>query len=90
VYKCLLREDHRLVVFKNRVLGRKVESEGEGTSCRLENYCTLNICVKYYLDDKIKDMRWARHVEGMQREKVVYTGFCLGNLKNVTTWKTYL
>jgi hypothetical protein len=31
-YKCLLREDHRLVVFKNRVLRKTLETEGGGTS----------------------------------------------------------
>jgi hypothetical protein len=28
-------------------------------------------CVKYYLDDEIKDMRWAGHVEEMRREKSI-------------------
>jgi len=57
----LLREDHRLMVFKNRVLRKAVETKGGGTNRRLE-YC---------LDDKIKDMRWAGHVEGMGREQSI-------------------
>jgi hypothetical protein len=55
-------------VFENRVLRKKLETKSGGTSRRLGNYCTLKICVKCYLDDKIKDMRWARHVEGFGRE----------------------
>jgi len=27
--------------------------------------------VKYYLDEEIKDMRWAGHVAGMWREKCI-------------------
>jgi hypothetical protein len=68
VYKCLLRENHRLTVFQNRVLRKKLKTKSGGMSRRLGNYCTLTICVKCYLDDKIKDMRWARHVEGFGRE----------------------
>jgi hypothetical protein len=48
-------------VFKNRVMRKAVETkveEWEGG-------------VKYYLDDEIKDMRWAGHVEGKGREKTM-------------------
>ena len=48
------------MVFKNRVLRKTVETKGGGTNRRL----------KYYLDDEIKDVRWARHMEGMGRERV--------------------
>lgn len=84
MYKCLVRENHRLMLFKKRLMRKTVRTKGAGTSSRLGNNCTFKICVKYYMDYEVKDMRWVRNVEGMGREK------CLENLKNVTTWKRYL
>lgn len=49
------------MVFKNRVLWKTVETKGGGTNRRL----------KYYLVDEIKDMRWAEHMEGMEREQCI-------------------
>jgi hypothetical protein len=59
------------MVFKNRVMGKTERTKGAGTSRRLGNNCTFKICLKYYLDYEVKDMRWAGHVEGMGREKCI-------------------
>jgi hypothetical protein len=59
------------MVFKNTVLRKTVRTKRGGTSRRLGNNCKFKICVKYYFNYEIKDMRWAGHVKGLEREKCI-------------------
>jgi hypothetical protein len=85
-----LREEHRLRVFKNRVL-RKIfgpEREEDGSWRKLHNdefhgmYSSFNIIRVI----KSRRMRWVGHVVHMVRGEV-FTGFWMGSPKVRDLWE---
>jgi hypothetical protein len=84
-----LREEHRLMVFENRVL-RKIfgpKREEDGSWRKLHNDELHNLCTSPNIVRVIKSrrMRWAGHVARMGRGEV-FTGFRLGGRKGRDKW----
>jgi hypothetical protein len=79
-----LREESRLRVFENRVLGRifgsnRDEARGEWRTLHTEELKDLYYSPNIFWVTKWRRMRWAGHVASMGRGEV-YRGFWWGNL----------
>jgi hypothetical protein len=88
-----LREEHRLRVFENRVLGRifgPKRNEVTGEWRKLYNENLHNLYSSPYNFGHIKSMRmsWAWHVARMGEEKKIVQSFCGKARMKETTRKT--
>jgi hypothetical protein len=85
-----LREEHRLRVFKNRVLrrifGPKREVDGSWRKLHNDELHSLHSSPNIVRVIKSRRMRWAGHVHACGRGKV-FTGFWLGSPKVRDHWE---